>query len=237
MNELDKIPRKIAPVLHRRLGSFPAVAMVGPRQCGKTTLARSLGGRYYDLEQDPDRLRLDLEWDQVAASSDLVVLDEAQAWPEIFARLRGAIDEDRGWNGRFLLLGSVSPSLMHQVSESLAGRLALVELTPLAFSELRDESQRERRWLFGGYADGGVLRGQGYTVWQLDYLDLLAQRDWQAEKRKASVRAKVEHPFLYVKRHLGYAKVRYRGLAKNTPRIAVRLRFSNLLIAGRYAVA
>ena len=58
-----------------------------------------------------------------------------------------------------------------------------------------------------------------------------------AEKCKASVRAKVEHPFLYVKRHFGYAKVRYRGLAKNTQRIAVLLGFSNLLIAGRYAVA
>ena len=171
------IPRKITPVLHHRLGSFPAAAMVGPRQCGKTTFARSLGGRYFDLEQEPDRLRLDLEWDRVAASSELVVLDEAQAWPEIFPLLRGAIDEDRGRNGRFLLLGSVSPSLMRQVSESLAGRLALVELTPLAFSELRDESQRDRRWLFGGYADGGVLRGRGHPVWQLDYLDLLAQRD------------------------------------------------------------
>ena len=77
--EIDVIPRKIAPVLHRRLGSFPAVAMVGPRQCGKTTLARSLGGRYFNLEQEPDRLRLDLEWDRVAASPELVVLDEAQA--------------------------------------------------------------------------------------------------------------------------------------------------------------
>ena len=171
------IPRKIAPVLHHRLASFPAVAMVGPRQCGKTTLARSLGGRYFDLEQEPDRLRLDLEWDRVAAAPELVVLDEAQAWPEIFARLRGAIDEDRGRNGRFLLPGSVSPSLMRQVSESLAGRLALIELTPLALSELQDQEQRERRWLFGGYADGGVLRGHDYPVWQLDYLALLAQRD------------------------------------------------------------
>ena len=59
----------------------------------------------------------------------------------------------------------------------------------------------------------------------------------EAERRKASVRAKVEHPFLYVKHHFGYAKVRYRGLAKNTQRIAVLLGFSNLLIAGRYATA
>ena len=97
----------------------------------------------------------------MAVSPDLVVLDEVQAWPEIFARLRGAIDEDRGRNGRFLLLGSVSPPLMRHVSESLAGRLALVELTPLALSELRDGDQRERRWVLGGYADGGVLRGPG----------------------------------------------------------------------------
>ena len=122
-------------------------------------------------------MRLDLEWDRVTASPELVVLDEAQAWPEIFARLRGAIDEDRGRNGRFLLLGSVLPSLMRQVSESLAGRMALVELTPLTLSEFQDEDQRERRWLFGGYADGGVLPGRDYPVWQLDYLDLLAQRD------------------------------------------------------------
>lgn len=151
--------------------------MVGPRQCGKTTLARSLGGQYFDLEQEPERLRLDLEWDRVIAAPELIVLDEAQAWPEIFTRLRGAIDEERRRNGRFLLLGSVSPSLMRQVSESLAGRLALVELTPLTLSELRNEDQRESRWLFGGYPDGGVLRGHDHPVWQLDYLELLAQRD------------------------------------------------------------
>ena len=82
------LPRNITPVLHRRFNEYPAVALIGPRQCGKTTLARSLGGRYYDLEQEPDRLRLDLEWDSVVRSGELVVLDEAQAWPEVFPRLR-----------------------------------------------------------------------------------------------------------------------------------------------------
>ena len=171
------LPRKITPILRRRLDEFPAVALAGPRQCGKTTLARSLGGRYYDLEQEPDRLRLDLEWDSVVRGGELVVLDEAQAWPEVFPRLRGAVDADRSRNGRFLLLGSVSPSLMRQVSESLAGRLALLELTTLALSELRTDAQRRRRWLFGGYPDGGVLRGRGFPVWQTDYMALLAQRD------------------------------------------------------------
>ena len=171
------LARKTSALLRARLGAYPAVALVGPRQCGKTTLARTLGGRYFDLEQEPDRLRLDLEWDEAASGSALVVLDEAQVWPEIFPRLRGAIDGDRRRNGRFLLLGSISPSLMTRVSESLAGRLSVVELTPLLHTELRSDPQRRRLWLFGGYPDGGVLNGRGFPVWQRDYLNLLVQRD------------------------------------------------------------
>ena len=97
------IPRNIADTLRARLNAYPAVALVGPRQCGKTTLARSLGRRYFDLEQDPDRLRVDLEWETVIREPSLVVLDEAQAWPDVFPRLRGAIDSNRKRNGRFLL--------------------------------------------------------------------------------------------------------------------------------------
>ncbi len=79
--------------------------------------------------------------------------------------------------GLFLLLGSVSPTLMTQVSESLAGRLSLVELTPFLLSELKTESSRGRRWLCGGYPDGGVMKPRKYPNWQLDYLALLSQRD------------------------------------------------------------
>lgn len=175
------LERKIAggqdgSLLGRRLAAYPAVALVGPRQCGKTTLARSLGGRYYDMELEADRLRLDLEWAEMAAGADLVVIDEAQAAPEIFPRLRGTIDADRRRVGRFLLLGSISPSLMKSVSESLAGRLSVVELTPLSWLELPDDG-RERLWRRGGFPDGGVLDGSGFPDWQLDYLSLLAQRD------------------------------------------------------------
>ena len=171
------LPRRIEPVLRGRLADYPAVGLVGPRQCGKTTLARSLGGRHYDLEQEPERLRLDLEWESCLAGEKLVVLDEAQAWPEVFPRLRGAIDAHRRRNGRFLLLGSVSPALMRQVSQSLAGRLSLVELAPLSLSELTTDVQRQRRWLMGGYPDGGVLDGRRFPQWQQDYLTLLTQRD------------------------------------------------------------
>ncbi len=99
------------------------MAILGPRQCGKTTLAKTFASRYFDLEQEADQLRLDIEWESIAQSDELTILDEAQEEPGIFARLRGAIDEDRKRNGRFLLSGSVSPSLTKHVSESLAGRI------------------------------------------------------------------------------------------------------------------
>lgn len=168
--------RSVLAVIRRRLKAAPAVALVGPRQSGKTTLARTLGGRYFDLEHEPDRLRLDLQWAALQSGRPLVVLDEAQAWPEIFLRLRAAIDQDRGRRGRFLILGSVSPAIMAQVSESLAGRLALVELTPFSLGEL-PRIPLDRLWQRGGYPDGGVRGGDAYPRWQRDYLTLLAQRD------------------------------------------------------------
>ncbi|HSL84597.1 MAG TPA: ATP-binding protein [Thermoanaerobaculia bacterium] len=170
-------PRLVTDLVHQRLTESPAVALTGPRQAGKTTLARSLGGLYFDLEQESERLRLDLEWSRVAAGQDLVILDEAQTWPEVFPRLRGAIDEDRRRNGRFLLLGSVSPALMTQVSESLAGRLSLIELTPLLWSEVPDDAVPERLWLCGGFPDGGILEPGAFPRWQTDYLQLLVLRD------------------------------------------------------------
>ncbi len=160
-----------------RLKLYPAVALIGPRQCGKTTLAQSIGGAHFDLEQQSERLRLDLEWDTLVDGKDLIILDEAQSWPEVFARLRGAIDRNRRRRGRFLILGSVSPSLMIQVSESLAGRLSLVELTPFLLSELKTKASSKRRWMCGGYPDGGVLEPRQYPRWQTDYLALLTQRD------------------------------------------------------------
>ena len=173
----DVISRNIKPLLLERLKIYPAVALVGPRQSGKTTLAQELRGNYFDLEQETERLRLDLEWERLVLSDKLTILDEAQSWPKVFPRLRGAIDQDRKAMGRFLLLSSVSPSLMLQVSESLAGRLSLIELTPFLLTELTTKTSRNRHWLYGGYPDGGVLEPRQYPQWQLDYLSLLSQRD------------------------------------------------------------
>jgi len=173
------LPRHIAPELRRRLAAYPAVALLGPRQCGKTTLALAVGGAYYDLEQEPERVRLDLEWDERMAGRERLILDEAQAWPEVFPRIRGAIDRDRKRNDRFLLLGSVAPSLITHIAESLAGRLSQVELTPLLWQEL-SVRRRSRHWLVGGYPDGGILEPDRFPRWQLDYLALLSQRDLPA---------------------------------------------------------
>lgn len=162
----------------QKLARSPAVVLVGPRQCGKTTLAKGLPNiLYFDLEKDSDRLRLDMEWPSIVASDRCVVLDEAQTMPELFPRLRSAIDERRKDNGRFLLLGSVAPSLMKHVAESLAGRMAVCEMTPLLARELPPE-QWDRLWQFGGYPDGGILDERQFPDWQTDYLTLLAQRDF-----------------------------------------------------------
>jgi uncharacterized protein len=169
------IERRISSLLKQRLARNPAVALVGPRQSGKTTLARSFEGAYFDLEQASDRLRLDLQWSDLDRNKGLVILDEAQAWPEVFLRLRGAIDRARSRRGRFLLLGSVSPALMRNVSESLAGRLSLVELTPFLLNEVA--APLDDVWLRGGFPDGGILDPAGFPQWQRDYLALLTQRD------------------------------------------------------------
>ena len=171
--------RLAAALLRERLSRYPAAALLGPRQCGKTTLARSLSRLYYDAEQPADRVRLDLDWPEISAGRGLAVIDEAQSWPELFPRLRAAIDADRPRNGRFLLLGSVSPGLMREVSESLAGRLARVELTSFLLPEL-GAKVLDRLWLNGGFPDGGVLGARAFPAWQRDYLALMAQRDLPA---------------------------------------------------------
>ncbi len=138
-----------------------------------------MGGHYFDLEDEADVLKLDLSWDQLIEQRDLVVLDEAQSYPPVFKRMRSAIDRRRRDTGRFLVLGSVSPALMREVSESLAGRLGLVELTPFFLDEVGAEAL-DALWLHGGFPDGGILGADAMPGWQRNYLALLAQRDLPA---------------------------------------------------------
>jgi predicted AAA+ superfamily ATPase len=174
-------PRLHRSLIEARLQQFPAVGLVGPRQAGKTTLAKAFSDHYFDLEQERDRVRLDLIWNELMQQEKLIILDEAQTWPEVFARLRGDIDAQRKRNGRFLILGSVSPLLMREVSESLAGRIAIVEMSPLGAAELPDSSH-DALWRCGGFPDGGVLQQEvtSFPVWQHSYLEQMAQRDLPA---------------------------------------------------------
>jgi predicted AAA+ superfamily ATPase len=177
---IDRLHRKLVA---GKLERYPAVSLLGPRQCGKTTLAKNFGGQYFDMESEGAALRFDAEWDRLMRGEELVIIDEAQCAPEIFPRLRGAIDADRKRHGRFLLLGSVSPALMQNVTESLAGRMGVVSMGPLAYSEVAGPLGAdclESLWLRGGFPDGGILDAGPFSEWQKDYLELLATRDLPA---------------------------------------------------------
>lgn len=139
------IQRKLHARIRRLLQDFPAVAILGPRQCGKTTLALAIAKEtgpsiYVDLERPSDARKLsDPELYFRQSQDRMVCLDEIQRQPDLFPLLRGVIDEHRR-NGRFLILGSASRDLIRQSSETLAGRIAYLELTPFLLSEVAGQS-------------------------------------------------------------------------------------------------
>jgi uncharacterized protein len=143
--------------IKKYLENFPAVAILGPRQCGKSTLARHLlkdypGAIYLDLENPEERMKLsDPGLFFHIHAGKLICLDEIQRIPELFPILRSVIDENNS-NGQFLILGSASRELLHQSSESLAGRLIYQELSPFQYIETEQDS------LFGYMLRGGFPR-------------------------------------------------------------------------------
>lgn len=172
--------RLAAPRLMQLAARFPAVVILGARQVGKTTLAKAAFPRhaYADLE-DPrtaERFRQDARF-ALEALPGGAILDEAQAVPEVFAALRGAIDAERGRAGRYIVLGSAQPALVRGIGESLSGRAAVVELDPLSACEAQtgDEPLDWRRlWLQGGFPD--AARGDHREWWEA-YLRTLLERD------------------------------------------------------------
>ena len=152
------IPRLAKSRVEAALRNEAAVALLGPRQVGKTTMALEIAqdrpAVYLDLERRADREKLDDAEAFLRTHSDkLVVLDEIHRTPELFDCLRGLIDEGRRagrGRGRFLLLGSAGIDLLRQ-SESLAGRIAYIELEPLLALETISESPVEKHWLRGGF--------------------------------------------------------------------------------------
>ena len=183
--------RQALALLSERLSWNPAVLLVGPRQVGKTTLARSLaaaqpGAVFLDLERAADRAQLsEPELFLARHRHRLVVLDEVQLMPGLFAHLRPEIDADRR-PGRFLLLGSAAGNLLHQQAESLAGRVSAAELRPLLAAEViiptraaaYDMAALQQLWLRGGFplSLDAATDAQSYT-WRQDFIQTLLQRD------------------------------------------------------------
>ncbi len=132
------LPRNVTDRVNRSLERFPVVVLIGSRQCGKTTLARMVRPewRYFDLEKGSDYDFITRDFDFFFREHpERVILDEAQASPALFRELRGVVDADRMRRGRFLLTGSSSPDLCRSIAESLAGRVAILEVGTLKMNE------------------------------------------------------------------------------------------------------
>ena len=169
---------------------FPAVAILGPRQVGKTTLAlqvaKTRDALYLDLESEEDRAKLtEPAFYLREHQNKLVILDEIHRLPEIFQVLRGLIDEGRRAGkrtSRFIILGSAAIDLLRQSSETLAGRISYTELYPLNLLEVTNDSGeidvQSKLWLRGGFPDSYLARSDRISMtWRRDFIKTYLQRD------------------------------------------------------------
>ena len=177
--------RKIEIKLIDALDAFPVVALVGGRQVGKTTLAKMVRAArpdacvHLDLERPSDLAKIQSPEAYLELHQDkLVILDEIQRVPELFAVLRALVDADRR-NGRFLVLGSASPDLIRQSSESLAGRIRYIELPPLALGEIDPSPENTHRlWVRGGYPDSFLAKSEHRSrEWRDAFVKTYLERD------------------------------------------------------------
>ena len=182
------IPRSLEYDLQNSLDSFPVTALLGPRQCGKSTLARQIidsvdNTVYIDLEKPSDLRKIeDPEFFFSTQKNKLICIDEIQRVPDLFPIIRFSVDEDRK-PGRFLILGSASQELIKTSSETLAGRIHYLELTPFTYRELTLFQQaRFNDEMFqlirGGFPDSvlATFKGQSY-IWRQDFIRTFLERD------------------------------------------------------------
>jgi uncharacterized protein len=166
--------------LRSALKTSPAVALLGPRQCGKTTLARQLAAQskstYFDLENPIDLARLSEPLTALESLRGLIVIDEVQRHPDLFPILRVLLDR-RPIRARFLILGSASPQLLRQSSETLAGRIAIIEMGGFSLEELKSP-ELNRLWLRGGFPRSFLARTEAASgEWREDFIRTFLERD------------------------------------------------------------
>ena len=166
--------------LRAGLKANPAVALLGPRQCGKTTLARQLAGTskstYFDLENPVDLARLSEPKTALEQLRGLIVIDEVQRHPDLFPILRVLLDR-KPIRARFLILGSASPELLRQSSETLAGRIAIVEMAGFTLEEI-NRPDLNRLWLRGGFPRSFLARTEAASIaWREDFIRTFLERD------------------------------------------------------------
>lgn len=180
------IRRWITDRLQRNIAQVPAVALLGPRQVGKTTLAKAIAKErnsiYLDLEAPEDLLKLSDPTSFLSSHNDkLIILDEIQRAPDLFMVLRGLIDKNREQGrkaGQFLLLGSASMDLMRQSSESLAGRISYIEMGGLNILETGEKKDIQNLWLRGGFPDSYQAGDDNVAMdWLEDLIRTYLERD------------------------------------------------------------
>ncbi|OGZ61331.1 MAG: hypothetical protein A3H51_02255 [Candidatus Spechtbacteria bacterium RIFCSPLOWO2_02_FULL_38_8] len=155
----------------------PIVSLLGPRQCGKTTLARDYASgkqmHYFDLENPIDLQRLEQPMVQLSELTGLIVIDEIQRRPDLFPMLRVLVDEHKP--RQFLILGSASRDLLHQSSETLTGRISYCELTPFSFAETQELNNL---WLRGGFPRSYLANNDANSFqWRMDYIRTFVEQD------------------------------------------------------------
>ena len=201
--------RSYEKLLNEYLTYFPCVAVIGPRQCGKTTLLECLSEQWkvYDLERQSDFQLISQDPDLfLRLNTNKIAIDEAQMLPELFPALRVAIDKDRQRTGRFVITGSSSPKLIRSISETLAGRIGIIEMAPFSFAEVTGEltppfyqllTQRasaeelvntptphdrikkiHQYWFQGGYPEPWLKKSKRFhSVWMNQYIGTHLYRD------------------------------------------------------------
>jgi len=181
----DFIKRNIEDIVVQYLKIFPVVAILGPRQCGKSTLIKKLSkfwadSLFLDLQYESDLSKLAQPAFFFESNADKIIcLDEIQLYPDLFSVLRSVVDRNRQ-NGKFVLLGSASRDLIQHTSESLAGRIGMIYLSPFVLNELDNQEgfSLNSFWLRGGFPDSYLSENDSFSsIWRDNFIRTFIERD------------------------------------------------------------